>query len=234
MKRHIEITIFASVLLLGGCATKKYVAGQVDPVNSKLSEVDKNQKNTQRQLEGDEPKISAADEKASSADARATDAIGRADAASKKSDQVRADLHNELNEKIANIDDYKTAGTVTVLFKFDSAKLTDEGRQQLDQLATGQVGSLKRYFVAIQGFTDKTGSAEHNLDLSRRRAEAVQAYLVAQHSVPVYRIQIVGLGNDKPVDEGKDRAAREKNRRVEVTLFSADGAQSAKTTPPTQ
>jgi len=220
--------------MLGGCATKKYVAEQVDPANTKINEVDKNQKNTQHQLEGDEPKISAADEKASSADARATDALGRADAASKKSDQVRADLHNELNEKIANIDDYKVAGNATILFKFDSAKLTDDGRQQLDQMASGQVGSLKRYFVAIQGFTDKSGTVDHNLDLSRRRAEAVQTYLVSQHSVPVYRIQIVGLGEDKPVDEGKGRAAREKNRRVEVTLFSADSAQSALQTPPTQ
>ncbi len=237
MKRHIEVVMIASVLLLGGCATKKYVAGQVDPVNSKVSEVDKNQKNTQRQLEADEPKISAADEKASSADARATDALGRADAASKKSDQVRADLRNELNDRIANIDDYKAAGNVTVLFKFDSAKLSDDARQQLDQMASSQVGSLKRYFVAIQGFTDKIGSAEHNLELSRRRAEAVQTYLVAQHNVPVYRIQIVGLGNDKPVDEGKSREAREKNRRVEVTLFSAGGGQSAQsqtTAPPTQ
>src|ERR1700681_1600792 len=111
MKRQIEISIIASVLLLSGCATKKYVAQQVDPANAKISEVDKNQRNTQRQLEADEPKISAADEKASSADSRATDAIGRADAASKKSDQVRTDLHNEINDGMEKIEDNKTAGT---------------------------------------------------------------------------------------------------------------------------
>jgi len=61
MKRHIEIVAIASVLVLGGCATKKYVAEQVDPTNQKITEVDKNQKNTQKQLEADEPKISAAD-----------------------------------------------------------------------------------------------------------------------------------------------------------------------------
>ena len=209
MKRLIEVSMIASLLLVGGCATKKYVAEQVDPTNAKLSDVDKNQKKTQSQLEGDEPKISAADEKATSADNRASDALKNADAASKKSDQVRADLHNELNNRIANLDDYKAAGNVTVQFKFDSAKLTDDGKGQLDQLASSQ-GSLKSYFVAIQGFTDSTGSAEHNLELSRRRAEAVQTYLVANHNIPVYRIQIVGLGKDKPVDEGKNRAAREK------------------------
>jgi outer membrane protein OmpA-like peptidoglycan-associated protein len=232
MKRGMEVALVAGVLIvagavLGGCATKKYVGQRVDPVNAKADQIDKNQQATQKQLEGDEPKISAADEKATSADARAGDALANADAASKKSDQVRDQLRGELNDRIANLDDYKTAGDVTVLFKFNSDKLTDDARQQLDQLASGQMGSLKRYFIAIQGFTDKIGTPEYNLDLSRRRAQAVQTYLVASHNVPVYRIQIVGLGKDKPVNDEKTKEDREKNRRVEVTLFSADGGNQA-------
>jgi OOP family OmpA-OmpF porin len=230
MKRVIQVTIVASVvLLLGGCATKKYVAKQTDPITAKVAEVEKQAQNTQKQLESDEPKISAAAEKADSADARAGDALGRADAASKKTDQVKSDLtnqfHSELNERIANIDDYKPAGDVVVLFKFNSAQLTDDAKQQLDQL--GKVGSMKRYFVAIEGFTDKTGTPEYNLALSRRRAEAVQTYLVAQRNMPVYRIQIVGLGKEKPVNDEKTRDDRQKNRRVEVTIFSADSGQGA-------
>lgn len=232
MKRVIEVTLLASLVVLGGCATKKYVAKQTDPINQKINEVDKNQQGTQKQLESDEPKISAAQEKADSADNRAGDALGRADAASKKADQVRSDLRNELSERIANIDDYKPAGDVTVLFKFNSAKLTDDAKQQLDQLGKGQVGSMKRYFVAIQGYTDKVGTAEYNLELSRRRAEAVQNYLVMQHNVPVYRIQIVGLGKDKPLNDEKTRDDRQKNRRVEVTVFSADSGQGSATTTP--
>lgn len=232
MKRVITITMMASaLLLLGGCATKKYVAKQTDPISAKVSEVEKQAQNTQKQLESDEPKISAAAEKADSADARAGDALGRADAASKKSDQVKSDLtnqfHSELNERIANIDDYKPAGDVVVLFKFNSAKLTDEAKQQLDQLGGDKMGSMKRYFVAIQGFTDKTGTPEYNLELSRRRAEAVQTYLVAQHNLPVYRIQIVGLGKDKPLNDEKTRDDRQKNRRVQVTVFSADSSAGA-------
>ena len=230
MKRVIQVTIVASVVLLfGGCATKKYVAKQTDPITAKVAEVEKQAQNTQKQLESDEPKISAAAEKADSADARAGDALGRADAASKKTDQVKSDLtnqfHSELNERIANIDDYKPAGDVVVLFKFNSAQLTDDAKQQLDQL--GKVGSMKRYFVAIEGFTDKTGTPEYNLALSRRRAEAVQTYLVAQRNMPVYRIQIVGLGKEKPVNDEKTRDDRQKNRRVEVTIFSADSGQGA-------
>jgi len=149
---------------------------------------------------------------------------------------VKSDLtnqfHSELNERIANIDDYKPAGDVVVLFKFNSAKLTDEAKQQLDQLGSNKMGSMKRYFVAIQGFTDKTGTPEYNLELSRRRAEAVQTYLVGQHNIPVYRVQIVGLGKDKPVNDEKTRDDRQKNRRVEVTIFSADSGQSAATQNP--
>ena len=227
MKWTVPLTLVAAAALLAGCATKKYVAQQVDPVNAKLGNVDKNQQATQKQLDAAEVKLSATAEKADSADARATDALGRADAASKKADQVRSDLRGELNDRIANLDDYKQAGEATVLFAFNSDKLTPEAKQQLDQLTGGQVTSLKRYFIAIQGFTDKIGSPEYNLDLSRRRAQAVQTYLVGEKNIPVYRIQIVGLGETKPPNDEKTREDRSKNRRVEVTVFSADTAQSA-------
>ena len=227
MKKTLAIAWMGSLILAGGCATKRYVAQQVDPVNAKVGDVDKNLQNTQKTLEDDERKLSATDEKASSADTRSTDAINRADAASKRADQVKSDLHNELNDRIANLDDYKSAGEATVLFKFNSAKLTDEAKQMLDQLVSSEMTAVKRYFIAIQGFTDKIGTPEYNLDLSRRRAQAVQTYLVAKQNVPVYRIQIVGLGKDKPVNDQKTKTDRSKNRRVEVTLFSADSATSA-------
>jgi len=227
MKKTLAIAWMGSLILAGGCATKRYVAQQVDPVNAKVGDVDKNLQNTQKTIEDDERKLSATDEKASSADTRSTDAINRADAASKRADQVKSDLHNELNDRIANLDDYKSAGEATVLFKFNSAKLTDEAKQMLDQLVSSEMTAVKRYFIAIQGFTDKIGTPEYNLDLSRRRAQAVQTYLVAKQNVPVYRIQIVGLGKDKPVNDQKTKTDRSKNRRVEVTLFSADSATSA-------
>src|ERR1700736_2471485 len=127
--KGMSVAIVAGVVLLGGCATKRYVADSVDPVSTKVGEVDHKQQNTQKQLDEAETKISAADEKATSADARAGDAIGRADAASKKSDQVKEELRGELNDRIANLDDYKSAGDVTVLFKFNSAELTNDGKQ---------------------------------------------------------------------------------------------------------
>ena len=45
---------------------------------------------------------------------------------------------------------------------------------------------------------------------------------MAKHDIPIYRIHMIGLGQEKPVDEARNRAARAKNRRVEVKVFNAD------------
>jgi len=71
MKRVIQVTIVASVvLLLGGCATKKYVAKQTDPITAKVAEVKAGAEHSET-MESDEPKISAGRKKRISADARA-------------------------------------------------------------------------------------------------------------------------------------------------------------------
>jgi outer membrane protein OmpA-like peptidoglycan-associated protein len=91
----------------------------------------------------------------------------------------------------------------------------------------GEVKSGKRFFIAVEGYTDATGSKAYNEALSRRRADKVVAYLVAKHDVPIYRIHMIGLGQEKPVDEAHNREARAKNRRVEVKVFNADQVTAA-------
>ena len=81
----------------------------------------------------------------------------------------------------------------------------------------------KRFFIAVEGYTDKIGNKEYNEQLSRRRADEVVQYLVAKHDIPIYRIHTIGLGDEKPADDANTREARARNRRVEVKVFSADG-----------
>jgi outer membrane protein OmpA-like peptidoglycan-associated protein len=230
MKRTIAaILVLTGGLWQAGCATKKYVAQTVDPVKTKVDQVaDQTNKQgstldeTRKQLERTETDLSATTEKANAADRRATDALARADAAGRKADQVSS----ELRETVANLDDYKVAGEATINFKFNSDKLTDEAKQQLDQLVA-EHGTHRRYFIAVEGFTDRTGSEDYNAQLSRRRADHVVQYLLTKHNLPLYRIHTIGLGKQKPVDEGRTRAAQAKNRRVEVTVFTADSAVTA-------
>jgi OOP family OmpA-OmpF porin len=250
MKPSIPIVLMMMGGLLGaGCATKKFVRQQVDPVSGKLDQVatktdqqgqslDQTKQSldqtkssldqTKSTLEQDETKLSATNERAVSAGNRADDASRKADQANQGVSDVRA----ALASTIANLDDYKQVAETTVNFKFSSDKLTSDGKMALDQMVMDQ-NHYKRFFVAVEGFTDKVGSAEYNAALSRRRADAVVEYLVAQHDIPIYRIHMVGLGQQKPVEDARTRAANAKNRRVEVTLFSADqslalnGSQSA-------
>ena len=234
MRRGIELALLAGAVVLSGCATKKYVGQQVDPVQQKLNHVDQQAQATQKQLEGDEPKISAAQEKADAADSKANEASGQAAAVGKKTDQLSSDLsstRNEFSEKIANLDNYKSVGDVTVLFKFNSAKLTDDAKQKLSDAVQGHVQNEKRYYVAVQGYTDKTGDADYNVELSRRRAVAVQNYLITQYNLPAYRVQIVGLGEEKPVNEEKTRQERAENRRVQVTVFAPAGSSQSSQGP---
>src|SRR5205814_1570857 len=122
---------------------------------------------------------------------------------------------------VSNIDDYKMQTSVAVPFKFDKYALTSDAKQDLDKLA-GDVKSDKRFFIAVEGYTDSIGTKQYNEVLSRRRADAVVEYLVAKHDIPIYRIHMIGLGQEKPVDDARNREARAKNRRVEVKVFSAD------------
>jgi outer membrane protein OmpA-like peptidoglycan-associated protein len=168
--------------------------------------------------------INANKERAMAADARAGDAL-------QKTDQNRKDL-GELRQVVANLDDYKPAGNTSIPFAFNKDVLTEDSKAELDKLVSG-AGTMKRYFIAVEGFTDKTGSISYNNQLSRRRAEAVMQYLVAKHDIPVYRIHMIGLGMEKPADPNNDRAARAKNRRVEVTIYTAEHPTTATTSSTT-
>ena len=73
--------------------------------------------------------------------------------------------------------------------------------------------------VEIVGHTDNTGSREVNLDLSRRRAESVRDYLVAE-GVAADRLQTRGAGPDEPIADNKSSRGRAVNRRIEYKLLT--------------
>ncbi|MCT8998380.1 OmpA family protein [Chelativorans intermedius] len=79
---------------------------------------------------------------------------------------------------------------------------------------------LKRYnqtLVDVYGHTDSTGSYQYNMDLSRRRAQAVADYLVAQGTNP-QRYAVIGLGPSQPIASNDTPEGRQQNRRVEIRL----------------
>lgn len=69
--------------------------------------------------------------------------------------------------------------------------------------------------LRIEGHTDSVGNADQNLDLSRRRAEAVKSVLVSQFKTDAARLTAAGLGATKPVGSNDTPLGRTQNRRVE-------------------
>ena len=229
--------LLASALLSTGCATKKYVQMTEAPIQAKADQASQQGtqnavqiKTTQDQLKELDEKtatgIDRANEKAGAAEHDAQEAGNHADDAAKqaavatqKSDQntQRAGQPPRVRGQPRRL---HGANLDTVTFGINRYHLSTEAKAELDKLAKDIQGN-KRFFVAIEGFTDSTGEQEYNEALSRRRAEAVVEYLVSKHDVPVYRIHVVGLGPDKPVDGAHTAAARAKNRRVEVMVYTA-------------
>jgi len=217
------IALAAGSLFIAGCATKNYVKQSIQPVEQKVDQVDQNSQKrdsqqvadigkTNQQMDEDEKKLDATSEIARTAD-------NESKGATAKANQNAKDL-NDLRNVVANIDDYRPAEPVVVHFGINKNTLTKDEKTKLDQVAT-QIGSVQRYFITVEGFTDQTGSAAYNDQLSRERANQVISYLVGSHDVPVYRIHMVGLGEQKLIDQGKGRKAREESRRVEITVYTA-------------
>jgi OmpA-OmpF porin, OOP family len=248
--RHFVATscVLSLTLIAGGCATKKYVRNTTAPIQAKVDQVgeqtqkqgqDIQENKTQIKTvdENAQSGISAAKERAMTADNHAGEAMNRANQVgtelNQRVDQTNANL-DSLRTTVSNLDDYKMSGETSVPFRFNKYALDNQSKEDLDKLVAN-IGNFKRFFISVEGFTDTTGTAAYNEELSRKRADAVVEYLVAKHDIPIYRIHMVGLGKEKPVDMGKNRAARAKNRRVEVRIYSADqGASVSQVTRPVQ
>lgn len=197
-------------LATSGCATKKYVRNQVAPVNQKLAKVQKETNDkiaaTWSKLGTDisevNERISSTDQRVSQVSEATQQAQGTASRAMEASEtnstaiSANSTAINTLASGVANAMNFKFVESADVTFGFDKYSLTPEAKAALDQVAS-KVQSLPRAVVELAGFTDPIGSASYNLGLSRRRAEAVQRYLVNQ-KVPMRNIHIVGLGEEAP------------------------------------
>jgi outer membrane protein OmpA-like peptidoglycan-associated protein len=89
-------------------------------------------------------------------------------------------------------------------------------------------GVLNQYpdtFIRVEGHTDSKGSNEYNMNLSKRRSDAVKTLLVLR-GVADSRIEVVGFGETMPVATNDTEAGRQKNRRVEIKIAPKTQAQT--------
>jgi outer membrane protein OmpA-like peptidoglycan-associated protein len=102
-----------------------------------------------------------------------------------------------------------------IRFATNSAQILPESGTVLTQIARLLRADPKLELV-IEGHTDNVGGAEFNLDLSRRRAEAVKRWLADKESISEVRLATIGYGLTKPVTDNGTEDGRAQNRRVEL------------------
>jgi outer membrane protein OmpA-like peptidoglycan-associated protein len=104
-----------------------------------------------------------------------------------------------------------------VFYEVDSWQLKKESLTELNKLCT-LLKDNKQLKVEISGYTDATGTDEHNLQLSEKRALSVVDYLV-ENGVPAGRLSYKGYGNTSPVGDNITSEGRKLNRRTEVKII---------------
>lgn len=226
---RVGVFALASAALLGGCSTKNYVRSQTAPLVQKTNELDDATAANTRNLHDVDQRaqsgIAQAQQSANAASQSAQAATAAATQAQQKSQEAvnRAD---SLASVVSGLDTYKQVSDVAVLFGFNKAELTRDGKAELNQLGT-QLSSTKSYILQVTGGTDSVGSAQYNYDLSQRRAAAVVQYLASKYDIPPHKFYLIGIGKDKEVASNSTAAGRAKNRRVEIQLLSNDAALAA-------
>lgn len=132
-----------------------------------------------------------------------------------------------MKEKFGQLGDYDIKGEVTVYFDVSSTEISDVARQQLKQLADSAV-QLKGYMVQVAGFTDSSGDAAYNQELSDKRGAAVVNYLQQECKVPLYRVLAPeGMGESNPAGSNESQQGKKENRRVEVKVLVNRGMQAS-------
>jgi outer membrane protein OmpA-like peptidoglycan-associated protein len=239
--------VAALSLFVTGCATKKYVAQTVAPIDARVTgteaknavqdkeiadqgksieELDRGMSRTREQLKDTDAKATAANEAAAKADQKADGAWKAADGA-KSLAQQGLDTTAQLARTVDAMNKFQVLKAQTVLFGVNQWSLTDDAKAQLEELAKSTDG-LDRYVIEVQGFTDKTGSSTINERLSQQRAQEVARYLANEYKIPVRSISLLGSGYALPVADDKTREGRKLNRRVEVRLFVPEAATASK------
>lgn len=143
--------------------------------------------------------------------------------ADKQEAALRESMANTGVEVQRQGDQIKLIMPGNITFATDSSAIASSFYSPLNNLA----GSFKQFNennIEIVGFTDSTGSRQHNMDLSLQRAQAVSTYLTSQ-GVDASRVSVRGAGPDQPIASNADANGRAQNRRVEVNLKPIPGQQ---------
>lgn len=207
-------------------ASKKYVQRLTLPIKDRLNELDEiTTTNTQtiKDIDAHNQKgLQLVSEKTNLADQHATDAASKAQTAQTTATQTTTHVTN-VEQMVGNLDQYKGTGQTEIRFRPGQTVLSKQAKDALDEMAV-PLKDQTSYIIEVRGFAPGHGQAA--IASSQKMADSVVRYLVLTHSIPVYRIYVVGMGNT-PV-AGETMGKKSSIARVEVNLLKNDLVSSAK------
>lgn len=103
---------------------------------------------------------------------------------------------------------------VKIYFDYDQDTLREDALSDL-LIVSRLMKDNPKYTLLVEGHADERGTREYNLALSERRAKAVEDFLSAS-GVSSFNVEVVGYGEEKPVDNGSNESAWSQNRRAEL------------------
>jgi OOP family OmpA-OmpF porin len=128
-----------------------------------------------------------------------------------------------VNKRFSDLSDYETKDTATLYYEVGASELNAKQKAELTDLAQ-KTSALNGYLVQVAGFTDSSGNAAFNQELSQERAENVISYLQQSGKIPLLRIVAPGaMGETDPAASNESAQGRAENRRVVVKVLVNKG-----------
>jgi len=202
---YFGIVLLVSLMACTGCATKKYVLGEVAVMDQKVEAVES-------AIEESQKRIKEHDETLATLGSLISQQESEFDKFDSKIEEVKKYAKGKLilQEIIINEESK---------FKIDSYELSTEVKEILDKFVMMLIAQDKGVYLEIRGYTDSSGPESWNLVLGKKRAEAVMEYLHKKYNIPLHRMEVISYGSSEPVGDNATRNGRSQNRRVEILVF---------------
>jgi outer membrane protein OmpA-like peptidoglycan-associated protein len=205
--------------MVSACATKKHVRNRINeritPLENRTGELEE----TARRNTQDISRLSRDVEDVRLRTERAQQQADRAASSAEQANTRVTTVEQSIGDLRSNLDKYTVQKTVTVFFQVKKWELLPEEAVKLDELAA-QIKDRNGFLLEIEGFASADGDTQLNDRLSEARSESVRRYLAERHSVPLFRMSLLGFGESRPVADNETKEGREQNRRVEVRLLT--------------
>ena len=208
-KSLIVLVGLSGLGLLQACATTRG-AESLAPVHERIAKIEG------QVVQMETRRIPAIEERLTKAENKVEQVASKTDQVEAKADQTIRDMSNLRLEKQLDLDLREG-----LFYRFDSAMLSDEAKKNIDLFLSDLKGSNgRRQMFVVAGHADGTGTDRYNYNLGRKRAESVAEYLILSKRIDPTQVLAVSLGESSPRADNKSAEGREKNRRVEIRVYS--------------